>query len=95
MTTQLTGQAAEAATIINKTIGKEAWSAYRTPEEWDGDYGRGSILIIIHEEDDTLARHCSYDRYDYLAIEKLSKALNHEGYWVEQCTTWYSAVYKG
>ena len=42
-----------------------------------------------------LARHCSYDRYDYLSIEKLSKALSREGYWVEQCTTWYSAVYKG
>lgn len=96
-TSELTGEALTIANIVKNVLGQEAdnggCQAFRDPDTWDDTYGRQSKLILVHDGGD-LARYCSYDYQDYSSIEKLSQALAEGGYWVEQCTTWYSAVYK-
>lgn len=86
--------------VIKDVMGREAFGggcrAFFTPDEWKArkeKYGLESQLVLVHDGGD-LARFCSYDYQDYDAVECLSKALEKAGYFIEQCTTWYSAVYK-
>lgn len=70
--------------------------AFYTPQEWAArgeEFGRESVLILLHDGGD-LAPFCNpaYNRYQDL--DKLGRALRKIGYYVEQCTCWYSAVYK-
>ncbi len=92
----LTGDALEAAKVVLKVIGQAdggGCQAFRAPEDWDGEYGRGSVLILVHDGGD-LAAYCNMDYEQYGQVETLSAALNEAGFWMEQCTSWYSAVYK-
>lgn len=69
--------------------------AFYSPKEWaerGEEYGRESVLIICHDGG-SLAPFCRYDYGDYDAIARLDAALRSVGYYVEQCTSWYSAVY--
>lgn len=70
--------------------------AFYTPEEWRArgeQYGCNSLLVIVHECS-TLGRFLSYDEFDYAAIDRLNKALDKLGLYAEQCTRWYSAIYR-
>lgn len=70
--------------------------AFWSPEEWlekGEEYGRNAVLVLCHDGSD-LGRYCSYDKCDYAAIERLSAHLAPLGCYVEQCTSWYSAVHK-
>jgi len=69
--------------------------AFYTPDEWvdRGErYGTESALIICHDGGD-LARYFSYDYCIYECIEEMNSALEKIGYFAEQCTGWYSAIY--
>ena len=71
--------------------------AFRTPKyhkDHQGEqFGHGAALILVHDGGD-LAPFCSYDYGCYSLIDALDKELEKEGYYKEQCTTWYTAVYK-
>lgn len=70
--------------------------AFYTPDEWSGRgecYGTNSELIVCHDGGDQ-APFFNLDYMNTQAWEKMCEALEQIGYWVEQCTSWYSAVYK-
>ena len=92
---QLNEEERTIASAVIAVVGadKDFEGAFRSPGEWNDDYGRGSELILVHDGG-PLAPYCSYDYQDYECIEELSAALSKIGCYVEQCTCWYSAVYK-
>jgi hypothetical protein len=69
---------------------------FYTPKAWKErgeQYGRESLVIVVHDGGD----HAPYFNWDYQCyemIEGLNKALAKIGCFTEQCTTWYSAIYK-
>jgi hypothetical protein len=70
--------------------------AFYTPKEWKArgeDYGTESKLVIVHDGGD-LAPYFNSDYMRYEMGEEMQKALLAKGYYFEQCTCWYSAVYK-
>lgn len=88
--------------VIRRVVGAERiddelsrW-AFKTPEEWKErgeQYGDGSVLIVVHDGPPLN----TYFNLDYCAdahIEKLWKALGKIGMRAEQCTSWYSAIYR-
>jgi hypothetical protein len=67
-------------------------------EDWDGEYGQGGLLILIHEEAEASAHTnmdgaYNYNGGDYSSWEELAENLNKQDLHLEQCTLWYSAVY--
>lgn len=75
---------------------------FHSPAEWDGDYGRKSVLIVVYEGA-AAGRALSYDKaYEYARpgvecyalLETLQEKLREAGLFFEQCTTFYSAIYK-
>jgi hypothetical protein len=70
--------------------------AFYTPEEWldRGEaYGQGAVLIVVHDGGDQ-ARYFNLDYEQYEAFDRMNTRLGQLGLHVEQCTCWYSAVYK-
>ena len=70
--------------------------AFYSPKEWKErgeDYGTESELVVVHDGGDH-ARAFSWDYEDYTTIEALNVELAKIGLFAEQCTTWYSAIYK-
>jgi hypothetical protein len=70
---------------------------FYSPKEWTErgeEYGQGSVLVVAHDGGEH-APYFSYDCLAYEAIERMRVALEAVGCWPEQCTTWYSAVYRG
>lgn len=69
--------------------------AFYTPDEWldrGEDYGTHSKLIVCHDGGDLLP-YFSYDGTDYGRNERMVEALEKLGYYAEQCTCWYTAIY--
>lgn len=69
--------------------------AFYSPAQWEErgeEYGRGALLIVCHDGGD-LAPFFNHDYQCYASMEKMRKALERVGCFVEQCTSWYSAVY--
>lgn len=66
---------------------------FSTPEEWQGEYGKNSLLVILYEGAD-VGDAFSYDRERYSLIEALDAKLAEIGLFSEQCTSYYSAVYE-
>ncbi len=65
------------------------------PEEWEDrgeDFGTGALLIVIHDGGEH-APAFNWDYEDYNLVEELRRSLEKVGVYVEQCTSWYSAVY--
>ncbi|MFZ2177637.1 MAG: hypothetical protein WAW17_27135 [Rhodococcus sp. (in: high G+C Gram-positive bacteria)] len=68
---------------------------FYSPTEWDerGEkWGLNSLLIITHDGGD----HAAAFNLDYGAeelVEALRKRLRSIGVYVEQCSSWYSAVH--
>lgn len=68
---------------------------FYTPQEWEDrgeQFGLGSVLIVTHDGGDHAAAF-NWDYEDYDLVEDLRLALKNVGVYVEQCTSWYSAVY--
>ena len=69
--------------------------AFYTPDDWrdrGNVYGRDSVLIIAHDGGD-LAHVCNMDYEQYQLMEDFAQFLNIHGYYIESCTSWYSAIY--
>jgi hypothetical protein len=75
---------------------KSTHKYFYSPEEWQArgeSYGLQSELLIIHEEG-YMTKYCNLVlEEDYAAYELLVEKLSKEVVYVEQCTSWYSAVY--
>jgi hypothetical protein len=70
----------------NKMYSPKVW------EERGEDYGTNSLLIITHDG----GNHAPFFSHDYsadAAMEDLRSYLEDRGVYVEQCTSWYSAIY--
>jgi hypothetical protein len=92
MTSSQLAKMAKAAAVIKSVVGADF--VCHTRAEWDGEYGKGALLILQHESCDPLYPYVNYDGGQYDKIEQLSDALSAAGFWVEDCTGWYSAVYE-
>lgn len=83
--------------VAKKHLGSEpdagGGKTFVHPSEWDGEYGKESLLIIVHDGGD-YAKYFNMDYQDYEAIELMSKALDKLGVFVQDCEGWYSAVYE-
>lgn len=95
----LSDEGRKVAEAIKDLLGPEASGggcrAFYTPEEWKArgeEYGCNSILILCHDGGD-LAPYCNYDYGHWDMNSELNEALRSLGYFVEGCTSWYSAVY--
>ena len=70
--------------------------AFYSTKEWKErgeSYGTSSLLILCHDGGD-LGPVCNHDYECYKAMEDFAGFLrNHYGVYVEQCTSWYSAIY--
>jgi hypothetical protein len=70
--------------------------AFYSPKEWADrgeDYGTDSELIVVHDGGDH-AYAFSWSQGQYDLIDAMVENLNPLGVYSEQCTSWYSAVYK-
>ena len=99
-TDHLKGESKKIAEVVRKVLGENAdgggCRAFYTNKEWKErgeEYGLNAKLILVHDGG-SLARYCNLDYMDIAAYNKLEKALSEAGYWMESCTSWYSAVYK-
>ena len=68
--------------------------AFYGPYQWKalGDYGTDSLLVLVHDGGD-LASYCNPAYGDREAMTALTDTLAALGLYVEQCASWYSAVY--
>jgi hypothetical protein len=92
MTSSHLAKMAKAAAVIESVVGKEF--VCHTRSEFVGEYGKGALLILVHESCDPLYPYVNYDGGQYDKIEQLADALSAAGFWVEDCTGWYSGVYE-
>ena len=80
----------QAESIIRDLIGREF--------EWETagnrEYGKGAVMLLIHEPGSVLRPYCDYDCYAYDKIEQMTVALDAIGLFVEDCTGDYSGVYE-
>lgn len=68
---------------------------FYSQDQWlarNEQYGNKAVLVIVHDGGD-FAPFFNWDYCDYEAVEAMRVGLEKIGYYVEQCTSWYSAVY--
>jgi hypothetical protein len=93
------GQAAYTAIIAllkKKRIKIGDGKVFYSPAEWAARgerYGNNAELVIVYDGE-RLGDAFSYDRENYKMIEEMDETLKATGTYSEQCTTWYSAIYK-
>lgn len=92
MTSGHLAKMAKAAAVIRSVVGQDF--SCHTSEGWGGEYGKNAVLILEHYLGDPLWPYVNYDGGQYEKIERLADALSAAGFWVEDCTGWYSAVYE-
>lgn len=80
----------QAASIIRDLVGCEF--EWETPGH--REYGKGALMLLIHEPGSALRAYCNYDCEDYNKINKMVDALEAIGLYVEDCTGDYSGVYE-
>lgn len=69
---------------------------FYTPHEWrkrGEEYGLTAVAIVVHDGG-AFAPCFSHDYEDYAAMDAMHQALAACGYWAEQCTSWYTAIYR-
>lgn len=76
--------------IIEKTVGDGCIHAIEHPGTQK--YGVCSVFLIRHEPG--IGKYFSYDEQKYSFIHDMEIALGNIGYYAEQCTLEYSAIYK-
>ena len=70
--------------------------AFYSPREWverGEDYGVNAVLIVVHDGGD-LAPIFNYSYERYALMEEMVACLDKVGVFAEQCTNWYTAIYK-
>lgn len=80
---------------------------FYSPEEWrerGEEYGTSSKLIVVYDGGEVALSFSMDAAYNELArpgtkncyrfYEAMSKALEEAGFYVEECTGWYAAVYE-
>lgn len=87
--TQLQRMAAAAA-VIRRVVGQE----FRWEQPGLRPYGKGAVMVLLHDSCDPLAPYCNYDCNQYDKIDALTDALSEIGLYVEDCTGDYSGVYE-
>ena len=71
---------------------------FYSPQEWKEhgeEYGTDAVLIVVYDGGDL--RYFFNPSAEWGAsklCDKMRKALAKHGYYYEQCTGWYSAIYK-
>lgn len=68
---------------------------FYSPAEWRArgeKYGTTAVLIVTHDGGEQ-APFFNWDYDNPKAVEAMRKALESVACYVEQCTSWYSAVY--
>lgn len=97
----LTKKGREAATVIVDFLKEKGLTdhggggKFYTPKEWRkrGEcYGTNSLLIVTHDGGDHACAF-NWDYEAYSVMEELTQRLAKIGVYVEQCTSWYSAIY--
>lgn len=81
--------------VDRKLVSTGGCKVFYTAEDWLNRgqvYGREATLIIAHDGGD-MARVCNIDYEAYDLVDKFAKFLETHGYYMEQCTSWYSAIY--
>jgi len=84
------------AFIRRRKITTGGCRAFYSPREWaarNEKYGLDAVLIVVHDGGG-LAPACNLDYQDYQLHDALQKQLAEAGFYLEGCTTWYSAIYK-
>lgn len=69
---------------------------FYSPAEWTArgeSYGTESELVVVYDGE-RCGDAFSYDRENYKLIEQMDALLKATGTFTEQCTSWYSAIYK-
>lgn len=99
--TDLGDQGRDAAKVILEFLEEKGLTyhggggRFYSPQEWAdrGEiYGLGSVLVIAHDGGDhAVALNIDYGAYNLM--EELAGRLRAKSLYVEQCTSWYSAVY--
>ena len=73
---------------------------FYSPQEWRDrgeQYGTNSELVIVYDGSD-VGRLFSLDKdmtADYVNLNAMSETLHSVGFFAEECTCWYAALYKG
>ena len=94
-----------AMTIIKEFLHKRKLNGgtdrvFYSPEEWNKrseDYGIDSVLIVTYDGSDlrrAFSMQTCYDMGSYEIYESLQERLGKSGFFFEECTNWYAAVYK-
>ncbi len=68
---------------------------FYSPAQWRdrGErYGLSSLLIVTHDGGDH-AGAFNLDYEQYALNNELTQWLRDNGFWMEQCTSWYTAIY--
>jgi hypothetical protein len=68
---------------------------FYSPKEWrerGESYAQGSQLVITHDGGDHACAF-NYDYEAYALMEELRGRLQPHGIYIEQCASWFSAVY--
>ena len=88
------------AKAIVKRLGADAdgggCQAFYSPKQWAArgeEYGLKASLIVVHDGG-AAAPYFNMDYCDYKNQEQMIEALSKIGYWAEQCTSWYTAIYE-
>lgn len=71
-------------------------TTFYTPQEWKArgeEYGKDALFIIVHDGGD-VAPVCNLDYESYQLNDRMITHMAKYGVFVEQCTSWYSAVYE-
>jgi len=69
---------------------------FYSPKEWrerGEDHGRQSLLVLVYDGGDVYSIF-NPDDYNWDYESKLADKLIKYGLYIEQCTNWYSAVYR-
>jgi len=70
--------------------------AFWNPKDYDGEYGRDSLLIIMYDGLNDIGKFFSLDQDypKYKNQDPMREALEAAGFYADECTGYYAAVYK-
>lgn len=83
--------------LAENNIASTDYPCFALPIEWvrkGNYYGSKSILIVIHDGY-PLAPFFNPTYHNHPLMREMRRALEKAGFWVELCTSTYSAIYKG
>lgn len=81
---------AQAAAVIRRVVGQE----FQWEQPGLREYGKGAVMVLLHEPGDPLRKYCNYDCRQYDKIKEMDDALSEIGLYAEDKTGDYSGVYE-